>query len=269
MVRIETSENTFKENRDTFERPKKRSPFKKCCLFLVVIFLALAVVALIGVAKTGLVEVPFFSQIFYKTPVPTRQIEMEEKDIDQIGKDVTEKLIKSFGALDMETKEWRSALDEPEPPPKPSQISRIPWLPKDPDEDFKKVEFILTEKELTALIQQEMEGVKDSPIEKDVQFVITSQEIEVFGKLLKPVKGAITVGLKPQVKEGKIEMRLTKLRLGGLPAPVFVGNFLIDEFLTDKIRELNEELTEEAQITEVLLEDGRMIIRGKMRKNKF
>jgi len=82
MARINFDEELFedevrrrKPRRKRRKRRKKGSIKKTCCLFflILVIFLLLIVTAVI--AKAGLVEIPVFSQLFYRLPQPTRQID--------------------------------------------------------------------------------------------------------------------------------------------------------------------------------------------------
>lgn len=58
-------------------RSKKGRIKRECCLlfFILVIFLLIILTAII--AKTGAIEIPVFSKIFYRMPHPTRPVEVE------------------------------------------------------------------------------------------------------------------------------------------------------------------------------------------------
>lgn len=77
------AELDYDDDRPRFKRHRPRSRYRRgfkskfkagCCLFLVILLIFLAVVALAAVAKTGLVSIPIISDIFYKPPTVTRSV---------------------------------------------------------------------------------------------------------------------------------------------------------------------------------------------------
>lgn len=55
-------------------RPRRRSFRSGCCCFGVVLLVALFIVIAAAVAKSGIINVPVFSKLFYVTPRPTRSV---------------------------------------------------------------------------------------------------------------------------------------------------------------------------------------------------
>jgi len=67
-----------KRRRKPRRRRKKGSVKKTCCLLFLILIILLAVIVTAVIAKTGIVEIPIFSQLFYQLPQPTRQIEISD-----------------------------------------------------------------------------------------------------------------------------------------------------------------------------------------------
>lgn len=82
MVRINSPDslpladlNKFGQGKIVKRLGRKRFGVKKfCCLFFVLVLLFFLVATAAVVAKTGLVNIPFFSDVFYRLPRPQRQI---------------------------------------------------------------------------------------------------------------------------------------------------------------------------------------------------
>jgi len=81
MARINFDEELF-EDKVSRRRPRRRRKRRKrgsvkrtCCLLFLVLVVFLLLIATAVIAKTGIVEIPVFSQLFYQLPQPTRQIE--------------------------------------------------------------------------------------------------------------------------------------------------------------------------------------------------
>lgn len=65
--------------------PRRRPPedkklgFKRsCCLLFLIIILFFSITVVAAIAKTGIIEIPVFSKIFYKIPEPNRNVEIDD-----------------------------------------------------------------------------------------------------------------------------------------------------------------------------------------------
>jgi hypothetical protein len=90
MARINLERDPKKEVDDFDEIPAKvksgrrrrkgRRSFKgRCCLFFLIILILAAIIGAAALAKTGLVSVPVFSDLFYRLPLPERQIDFSNQ----------------------------------------------------------------------------------------------------------------------------------------------------------------------------------------------
>ncbi|MBN1778947.1 MAG: hypothetical protein JW816_01885 [Candidatus Buchananbacteria bacterium] len=91
MVRIDHIEDL--EADDDWQRPKRKyrrrkrlkAKFKKgCCVFVVLIFIGLLLVGLAALAKSGLVKIPIFSDIFYQLPTAEKNVKIDPADLNNL-----------------------------------------------------------------------------------------------------------------------------------------------------------------------------------------
>ena len=116
MVRIEDFDDDL-ELEDEPIRPRKRKKKKRrrkslwsrlkfnCCLFLLVIFFGFVIISLATLAKSGIFQIPFFSDIFYKIPEPTRIVEISQTDINQFSQGLNVKVTPEKITLDVSEEE--------------------------------------------------------------------------------------------------------------------------------------------------------------------
>jgi len=80
MTRISAdtiSENEISERSERRPRRRKHRRGSGCCIFFIVVLLFGVLTSCAVVAKSGIIEVPFFSDVFYRVPKPTRIVEVD------------------------------------------------------------------------------------------------------------------------------------------------------------------------------------------------
>lgn len=208
------------------KRRKWRKKLGCCLLGLICLFLILFLVAS-ALAKTGLIEIPFFSKIFYKYPAPIREVKPSEvKSLEEIFQNKIRNQVKEKLISGRETQKVDLKLE-------------------------------FTEQELTAALQ---EGIKTGflPVSK-VQAAVTSKEIEIFSQLIEP-KVFLTLRFKPELQDNQLIIKITKFKIGNLSIPYFFSNFLIEKYLRDKVSEINEFINRSGKLRELRLEEGKIVI---------
>jgi len=94
MARINFNDELFDQEEIDDYPPKKRRRKRRakkirpktCCgLFFLIAFAFFLVIALAILARTGIVEIPFFSPVFYRLPQPSRQIEIDSQDLAKLA----------------------------------------------------------------------------------------------------------------------------------------------------------------------------------------
>jgi len=211
---------------------KKRKKFLTCCLLeLLFILLILGLVAT-AIAKTGLVDVPVFSKIFYKPPTPQRVVTVTPEEVKNFSADITNK-------LEQEVK---------------SQIK--------PGVTGQEVEISLefTEKELTALLRN-LTANGDLPFGNS-QISITPEGLEIFGEINEPKKTYLSVNLKPEIKDGDLKIKIKKIKIGTLPLPAIFGNFLVEKFLNTQLDEVRDEIAKIGKLENIKLDEGKITLQG-------
>lgn len=212
------------------KKKKHRKIFTCCFLKLLVVILILGGLAA-ALAKTGVVDIPVFSKLFYKPPVPERVVSVNtssEKSFEDILSQKLEQQIKSG----------------------------------EKSEDGKKIEVALefTEEELTGFIKN-IETGENSPFTNS-QVSVNSRGVEIFGQLKELNKTFLTVVLKPEIVEGDLKISFNKIKIGTLPLPGAVGNFLADRILKDQIKSAQESISKNGKLESIELLDGKIIFRG-------
>ncbi|OGY46061.1 MAG: hypothetical protein A2744_04065 [Candidatus Buchananbacteria bacterium RIFCSPHIGHO2_01_FULL_44_11] len=81
MARIEQNFDQWQNQPAAYAPRKPRRkirPKATCCLVFLFFVLVFFLIGLAALAKTGLVQIPFFSDVFYQIPQPSRVVEVDE-----------------------------------------------------------------------------------------------------------------------------------------------------------------------------------------------
>jgi hypothetical protein len=155
---------------------------------------------------------------------------------------------------------------------KPEPIHRVKSLAKEIDLNkrfsFSKeglVSLKLSEQDLTTLISQGLEQNQDLPF-ANIQAAIVPEKIEFFGELTQPVSTYITLSIKPVIVSGKLNFYLTEFKVGNILLPLSVVEKMISNLLNEQIESLNQALSSELELQEIILRAKELEIQGRIIK---
>ena len=121
----------------------------------------------------------------------------------------------------------------------------------------------VSEQSLTMMLRQALASQPDPYFTKDLQAVISPEDVTITGFLLKPFRLNISLKVEPEVLDKKISFNIKRLTIGNLAMPPDLGNWLTNKFLGDKISELNEKIVKIGEIEDLELLEGKIVITGK------
>jgi len=209
MTRIEQEEapqNTSKVQEleseiEKLKRGLKRKQGKKafgcssCLVIFLVIVITLVLLLLYFVAKSGVKEIPYFSQRFYQEPVPSHYV--AEKEYTEEQKNILLLLKNKI----VENTQGKSNAD--------------------------KIEFSLDlpEELLTRIIQDEINKNENLAQKIDyIQLAINKQNIEIFAKNQEPSNIIVTINIEPRLENDYIDLKVVNFKLGDLSLPSFLAD---------------------------------------------
>lgn len=240
----------LKEKKQPPKVVKKRSCLscRSCCSFLVLIVLALLFFILMSLAKTGLFQIPFFSDIFYKIPEPVHIVESKNLGVEEI-----EKLSQSF--LEGVREQALEQIDAAD--------LKKGFIP--PDETI-DLSLDISEEELTSLINYALSSGQNSEYKlEDSQLAVTPEGLQFFSHVLEPRDFYITADFLPEVKEEKFDLKLEKIKIGVLSLPSFLSDIFSKYFLSSKIQEIVEDSFLLSKIESLELSKGKVNIYGSLK----
>jgi len=240
MVRLETNLSSQLANQELERliqveakklRPADRAPKKRSCLScfncLIVLIVSIGILLSLAaflVAKTGLIFVPIFSDMFYRVPKPLHVVSPAE--------------LKSVS--------WEDKLQQS-------------W-----DGHSAGVKISLTEGELNQILQEglmQMETENSNLKVKHAQISIDTSGIEIFSQLEKPREIYLIVDLLPTLQNDKWQLVLKEVRMGDLAVPKIFTSFFTKTLL-EKINAIWEDVP--LTIENLSLRPGKIIIEGQV-----
>lgn len=229
MTRIEenTKQNNVSDLEAEVEKLKKslkRKQSKKiltcgsCLLFFILAILILGILGAYALAKSGLKEIPFFTKHFYQEPLPSYLVKSE--DSTAAGKDIAATLEKN---------------------------AREQALIQKKTENL-KINLNLSEEQLTALLREQAKSSDylNSKIDY-IQLAVLPENLELFTKL-KESRVFITLNIKPEIKNSKVDLNVEKFKVGNLAMPKFAGNLLVTDLLAKSINKMLQSYADSYQI---------------------
>ncbi|MFC1599105.1 hypothetical protein ACFL2U_03830 [Patescibacteria group bacterium] len=167
-----------------------------CLIMAIIIIIVGGVFGAYVLAKSGLRDIPYFTDRLYREPQPSYIIDthnLEDKDnefLDLLKTQLGQEVIKQKSFTDLRFK------------------------------------YLITEAQLSALFKKELQGRKI--IGQTVQFVqvaVLGEELELF---LTTDKGfVLTLNILPQLKNGKIDFKTQQVKVGNLKLPNSFGDFTV------------------------------------------
>lgn len=145
---------------------------------------------------------------------------------------------------------------------KPSSIAKESFLAKINPDDLQSQTFIITSAELSAVMES---GVKSGLWEiKEMQIAIGENEVNIYGRLVKPLKTQVKITCQPKVEEGEIKFELEKFQAGKLVLPKFLLS-KVEAGLNQSIKENFAPFYQNYQVEKIELEQDKMIIKTKLK----
>lgn len=124
----------------------------------------------------------------------------------------------------------------------------------------KDISLPVSEEELSVLIK---DGFNlESLSLKDLQTTINPESIIIYGDLIKPINSKIAMETIPEIIDNRIYFRVDSIKAGKLNLPKFIADRYaesLSENLAQKISVIYNNFT----VEEVILQDKKMLIKGK------
>lgn len=198
------------------------------CLIVVILFcFALFFLALFLLAKSGLREVPIFTEAFYHQPAPAYLVDssrFSQADIVGLFKKEVEKTA----------------------------------LAQKKTGDF-QLPFSLTDLQLTALIKEKIAADEQLKQEvEQIQVAVLPDSLEIFFKQKVPSNLIITLNIVPAVIDEKLDFQVTKFKVGDLKIPVFAANFLTDKVVEKNLNIVLSSFSQYGRIEKITLKDKKI-----------
>jgi|GEM_PF-1926558 len=206
QVQVESLESEVEKLRKHLKGKRNKKIFGcgTCFIILLLLILILGTSGAYVLAKSGLRQIPFFTEKFYQEPSPTYVV--RQKELAGAGQDVLETIRKDIVA---------EALKQ----------QKI--------ENF-KVTIRLADDQITAWLQDKVKA--DQNLSKKINYIqlaVLPDNLELFAKTSIFSNLIVTLNIKPQVKAGKVVLNIVGFKIGALPMPAWLGN-LIFAYLTEK-----------------------------------
>jgi hypothetical protein len=218
---------------------KKGHPILTCLIVLI-----LAVVLVIGwtgslVAKTGLVEVPVLTGIFYSVPEPVREVvptqTFEEAMSDQLTELINERIY-SIGGADID----------------------------------RSLSLNLEEDVLTASLQVLLANQDKYFETPEIQLAsVVPDQLELFMPLANnELDSALTVSLVPSIdQEGMLDLSIQSLHVGNLKLPNWIVGLVMNRPLDLMTWQLNKNMSQYATWESVQVHDKMLTLIGEINVN--
>lgn len=219
MTRLENENKTpdqMGEMQDEIQQLKKQLKRKQsrkffnctsCSLILIIIFMILGAVFAAVMAKSGLWQLPFFSDYFYHTPKPVYLVaESEFTENALLGR-----LQKLATAEALKQKRTNNL----------------------------NINFEISEAELTALLRSQ--ASKNQALAQKIEFwqiAVAADSAELFLKAKSPKNLILTLDFVPEIKDGKLNLKVRKFKVGDLVLPKFLGAILVENFGANTLNSL-------------------------------
>jgi hypothetical protein len=252
MARIE-NENANKtpdqlgEMQDEIQQLKKqlkRKQSKKffncasCSVILILVFVGLGAVVSAVMAKSGLWQLPFFSDYFYHAPEAVYRV----NDVQFTENDLLNRLQKLAAA---------EAL-------KQGKIGNI------------SINFELSEGELTALLRGQ--AAKNQELAQKIEFwqiAVSTDSAQFFLKAKSPKNLILTLDFMPSIADGKLNLDVKNFKIGDLSLPKFCGAILAENAGANIFNPLLNSFSAAGRIESINLIDHKMKIKILISKLNF
>lgn len=242
VMRVEKNQELKQELERTKEQlsseikreTRKSHPILTCLIIVVAVLFVFGGWATSLVAKTGLWEIPVFTNLFYEPPVPTRVVVASGSLNEALTQELTDLVNQRV------------------------QEAGGPDIDRDLSLDIQ--ESLMTAAVQTSLTSGPLGGsgsqiaaIKDQGLEAFLPF--TESELNT----------ALVIQLMPRVdQEGSLQVDVNEFRLGQLKAPTWLVNLILRRPITLATWELEREIAKYAELSSVAVYEGYLKLTGEL-----
>ncbi|EKD33514.1 MAG: hypothetical protein ACD_76C00012G0003 [uncultured bacterium] len=211
----------------------RRKAGLSCCSIFIVIILAIAIFVSVSVARTGLFKIPVVSALVYSEPSPVRVVPAGEP-LDSFISNAMQKIIRERLAN--------------------GQITNRDFVLTLPEGSF------------TRGLQDSIKNAKVSglSVADGAQLAVLDGEAELFLPIKRNgASTALIVRFVPEAKDGRLVLTMRETRIGKLKLPSFIAR-MIEKSASDSMSQFNSEVGKYAQIEQIDLREGELVLRGRI-----
>lgn len=209
---IEDLKKTLQQEVKNVKQKKKPRSLYSCrscfgCFgFIVIILLILGFISFL---KTGLIEVPYLSPIFYTEPKPDHAVELD-KAYQYL--DLSQFLASKIGISNFQT-----------------IVSGNEQL---------ELKFELDEQELNYMLSKALDSESENAYLEQGQVAVLNDEIELFFEFKKPLRAFLSFKIIPIAEGGRLKLEIIEQKLGQLSLPKVFSEVLLDKQLMPQLNSL-------------------------------
>lgn len=126
-----------------------------------------------------------------------------------------------------------------------------------------QVSVSVSEEELTSLLAEGFSA--ENVILKDIRFSINEQNILIYGTLIKPISAKVVMTALPRIQDGRVKFDIINTSAGQLSLPAIL-NRKVSQIVADSLSAKLGLIYQKAEIREVKLNRGKMILTGQLKK---
>lgn len=222
----------IKEEIKKDEKRSKRRKFCTCCLLELLILIFIFGSPVYILAKTGIVNIPVISPLVYNPPQLVRTLTFKSGEEGKLSVGIQQKLL----LMAVSQKQEKT--------------------------------LVLTEKELTALLRQQVNKLLAQgtgaglPLQLQIensQILITPTGLQVFLQTKQPLSLAVTLNARLLFENGKLGLSPEKLKIGDWTAPQIAVDWLWQKYLGKQIFSL-QQIMGKLPIKNIELTEGAVVI---------
>jgi hypothetical protein len=209
------------------KQSKKFLNCTSCSVILIFVFIILGAALAAVMAKSGLWQLPFFSDYFYHQPEPVYQVADSK-----------------FTEADLISRLQKLAVAEAIKQGKRSNLN---------------LNFEISEAELTALLRSQ--AVKNQALADKIeswQIAVSADSAQLFLKAKSPKNLIVTLDFVPGIKDGKLNLDVKRFKVGDLGMPKFLGSMLVENMGANTLNSLLSSFSLVGKIENIIPEDHKL-----------
>lgn len=216
------------------DKPFSIYSVKGCLLVILLFLLVIGISGGIVIAKTGLIEIPVLSKVFYRPAAPTRQLPAPNRHGS--GREDWPQLLANIGASASSGVEKIVITED-----QASQVIRS-FIEKNQSDNAWRIEYS--------------------------QVVFLDNQIELYARLIEPRPMVVKLLIEPVINNNVFAVRIKNMRVGGLSIPSLFLNTVIQTALRDKLDQIQNHLRN-SSLQSLTVTDGQIEIEFKSGNKRY